>query len=724
MKKIIVLIFIFLSSICFAQQGWYFLNPTPDGIDRFGLVMFSESSGMCRGNNSIFKTNDAGKTWREINFNVSDLPFGSFSILDSSIAYAVMGSGKLIKTTDGCESWKFVTQFPYNYNGVSFISKTLGFNIVTDSTRKSKIFRTSDGGLNWHETYSLDSSYLRGCSFLNQSTGYAVGYKYQYNIFPYSYSSKILKTTNGGNSWNTIPSNFGDILSGTKFINKNTGFLFAWYNSSGLFMRTTNGGITWGDSVRRNVRDMRFFDDNSGYAIFDNNLLGKTTNAGKNWTTTAIANPTINYDTYPNSIYFFNQTTGISVGTIGLNLKTTNAGNSWVNYNSAQLTDEIDDIIFKNDNTGFAMGWSKNIFKTTNSGVNWTKYTLGVSNTEFGAMAYAGGSTWYLTDYFNPTLLKTTNDGLNWTSSNPGFSGITDMQFINENTGFGVCKYSRFVKTTNGGINWFKNDSLRSGQNWTVNFIDEYTGYVGGGNHLRKTTNGGISFDTISRTYLDYVWDVKFLSRDTIIASGTTHDYTSGYYLNKGTVWKSTNAGITWIPKLYSVSNYLNGPLRFPNSKTGYVYDGQEYMYKTTNGGDNWFQIKAPEGNYYAMSFLNAETGYMGGYKGQIAKTTDGGMSMFVNTNESIQKSFSLYQNYPNPFNPSTKIKFDLPKNENVKIIIFDILGRKLETLLDENLTTGVHEVNWNASKYAAGVYFYMLLTDGIKETKKMILIK
>ena len=97
---------------------------------------------------------------------------------------------------------------------------------------------------------------------------------------------------------------------------------------------------------------------------------------------------------------------------------------------------------------------------------------------------------------------------------------------------------------------------------------------------------------------------------------------------------------------------------------------------------------------------------------------------MFVNTNESIQKSFSLYQNYPNPFNPSTKIKFDLPKNENVKIIIFDILGRKLETLLDENLTAGVHEINWNASRYAAGVYFYMLLTDGIKETKKMILIK
>ena len=62
--------------------------------------------------------------------------------------------------------------------------------------------------------------------------------------------------------------------------------------------------------------------------------------------------------------------------------------------------------------------------------------------------------------------------------------------------------------------------------------------------------------------------------------------------------------------------------------------------------------------------------------------------------------------------------------NENVKIIIFDILGRKLETLLDENLTAGVHEVNWNASRYAAGVYFYMLLTDGTKETKKMILIK
>ena len=85
---------------------------------------------------------------------------------------------------------------------------------------------------------------------------------------------------------------------------------------------------------------------------------------------------------------------------------------------------------------------------------------------------------------------------------------------------------------------------------------------------------------------------------------------------------------------------------------------------------------------------------------------------------------YQLYSNYPNPFNPSTTIKFDLPKTQNVKLIIYDLAGRQVEILSDENFQAGSYQVNWNASNYASGVYFYRFITSEFSETKKMVLVK
>ena len=85
---------------------------------------------------------------------------------------------------------------------------------------------------------------------------------------------------------------------------------------------------------------------------------------------------------------------------------------------------------------------------------------------------------------------------------------------------------------------------------------------------------------------------------------------------------------------------------------------------------------------------------------------------------------FSLSQNYPNPFNPSTNIRYDLPKNGIVKLVVFDELGREIKTLVNENQTAGTYEATFNASQYPSGIYFYKLITDGFSETKKMLMIK
>ena len=96
----------------------------------------------------------------------------------------------------------------------------------------------------------------------------------------------------------------------------------------------------------------------------------------------------------------------------------------------------------------------------------------------------------------------------------------------------------------------------------------------------------------------------------------------------------------------------------------------------------------------------------------------------FTNLNNGIPVKFSLSQNYPNPFNPATSFEFSVPQKSFVNLEIFDVLGRKIETLINGELKPGTYKTEWNASKYPSGVYFYRLAAGSISETKKMILLK
>ena len=114
-----------------------------------------------------------------------------------------------------------------------------------------------------------------------------------------------------------------------------------------------------------------------------------------------------------------------------------------------------------------------------------------------------------------------------------------------------------------------------------------------------------------------------------------------------------------------------------------------------------------------------------------------------VNINSEIPKSFSVSQNYPNPFNPSTKIRFSVPDNVSplyarprmnpsgergaggfITLSVYDVLGRQVSSLVSENLKPGTYEVDWNASNFPSGVYYYKLSAGSTTQTKKMVLIK
>jgi hypothetical protein len=113
-------------------------------------------------------------------------------------------------------------------------------------------------------------------------------------------------------------------------------------------------------------------------------------------------------------------------------------------------------------------------------------------------------------------------------------------------------------------------------------------------------------------------------------------------------------------------------------------------------------------------------------YSSQWTKNDTGCIPIGINVQltTEVPKNYMLYQNYPNPFNPSTRIKYDVPKTSNVKIIVYDALGKEVETLVDMELQAGTYEVTWQAGNYSSGVYFYRIITDKYVSTNKMVLMK
>jgi hypothetical protein len=131
---------------------------------------------------------------------------------------------------------------------------------------------------------------------------------------------------------------------------------------------------------------------------------------------------------------------------------------------------------------------------------------------------------------------------------------------------------------------------------------------------------------------------------------------------------------------------------------------------------------QSPEGywKFLITDSAGGDTGILTGWCIQLTYTCPVGG---VQTIE-IPNYYSLGQNYPNPFNPNTVIKFTLPESQNVKLVVFDILGREVKTLINEMRSSGIYEVNFDGSSLSSGIYFYRLVTDKYTDTKKMLMIK
>jgi hypothetical protein len=109
----------------------------------------------------------------------------------------------------------------------------------------------------------------------------------------------------------------------------------------------------------------------------------------------------------------------------------------------------------------------------------------------------------------------------------------------------------------------------------------------------------------------------------------------------------------------------------------------------------------------------------MGAYGGGDSATVG-----IIDQEPRVPDRFALLQNYPNPFNATTVIRYNLPSESNVSIEIYDILGRKLQTLVDDKQPAGYHQAVWNANSRSSGIYFYRIQAGEHSETRKMLLIR
>jgi photosystem II stability/assembly factor-like uncharacterized protein len=409
-------------------------------------------------------------------------------------------------------------------------------------------------------------------------------------------------------------------------------------------------------------------------------------------------------------------------------------------------------LCFVDSLTGWAAGDSGTIIRTTDGAKTWEVQNSTVQTFILDIFFADKNTGWALTIKdvfpFNSIILKTINGGEEWTAENfPDTSAlIRTVFFFDSLNGFAGGSY--IAQTSDGGNSWMKSDidsNMVSGfPVYKFNFLNHQFGYACGGRIdvagvVWRTTNSGLNWSAQGIS-ADEIFDIFILDSLTAITlSGDPEGLYPIAYL------KTTNAGINW---LYSELPYfgLSFAIDFRTYNEGWSASGYKFLL-TTNRGQTWEEFETPDSCViYNLQFTDSRTGYAVGENGVILKLDP----TLVGVEEEISRpaEFILYQNYPNPFNPTTKIKFTIPSSPlsfgeglGVRLVVYDVLGNEIATLVNEKLPAGEYEVEFNTSSessfrlvrnLSSGVYFYQLRITGpeinsgqeLIQTKKMIYLK
>jgi len=458
---------------------------------------------------------------------------------------------------------------------------------------------------------------------------------------------------------------------------------------------------------------------------------------------------------------------GIVVGEGSTILRTTNGGEDWVSYTSG-ISDWLQDVTFIDSKNGTIIGLFGTILRTTDGGINWTPQTAGTYN-GFTGVSFAATCIGTIVGA-NGLILRTTNGGENWILQTSGiFAPLYDVSLIDSLRGIVVGDSGIVLRTTNGGANWVHQTSGTMNRLYDVSFTDDYNGTVTGLNGtILKTINGGVTWVQQTSGTTNLLPGVSFTDAN----NGTTVGLS-------GTILRTTNGGINWIHQTSGTTNNLTS-VSFIDANIGTAVGWNGTILRTIIGGglapfpptnltakvdtlkvlltwqDNFnnedgFVVQKKNGDttssksFFSIDTLGAnvitytDTNFMidtiysyrvnafniyglSGYSNIVTITVP--QPVGVMENEKFPIQFTLNQNYPNPFNPTTTIKYAIPQQSFVNIAIYNLLGEKILTLINEEKQPGNYEVLFDGSNLSSGVYFYKIVSSNFIETKKLILMK
>lgn len=380
-----------------------------------------------------------------------------------------------------------------------------------------------------------------------------------------------------------------------------------------------------------------------------------------------------------------------------------NNGSSWQNvvnaYNGRTLHLGTSGKIF-------ASYWpypsNEGMFYSINNGLNWIQSYFGSANDNvFSITSTDNDNNVFLGTRFG--VWRSVNNGLWQFVSNglPVNTFVYDLEADSSGTHIAAGTSKGLYITSNNGSNWnavsgiSQNDTI-----YTVKFLKSHGDALVENYLLAGSSNGKLFESPEGAQYLTAILLNAFLGKvSDIQVIDDNQLFFIGLVMTPFNVDNSNGPGFTYSTDLGKTWQELNNGLP-SNPKASRI------TYSISGGNINW----------KLGLFDNTING---------AKIYKMDLPIGIQTvSNEVPKCISISQNYPNPFNPMTKIKFNIAKESAVSITVFDVLGRHIQTLVNEKLKAGSYQTEWSAVNMPGGVYFYRIETEEYSETKKMILVK
>ena len=374
------------------------------------------------------------------------------------------------------------------------------------------------------------------------------------------------------------------------------------------------------------------------------------------------------------------------------------------------------------------------ILRTTDGGENWINVWNGPNTIKILHVDALDHNNALVTGYTGgdniASIFKTTNGGSSWTKVYElAGAWVNHVEMFDSQNGIALGDpYNGswlIIKTTDGGNSWqpISNSPMATEGAWSSNlcvfWLDNLKGFFGTNTpNFYYTVDGGLNWTAASVNFLQRTYAVAFNQSNYGVA-----------YDNEGPLARTENAGLSWDEISPPGVGYIR---HITYSENAFWITQGTSIYKSIDNGSTWELQASAESNLRFISFVTNQAGTFGwivGDDGVIMKYSNPATEISTNVMEIIPTAYQLQQNYPNPFNPETTIRFSLPKDNQVELTIYNVLGQKIRNLIYQSYPAGEHVVKWDGQDDSgnivnSGIYIYKIKAGDFTYMRKMTFMK